>query len=157
MILSAKGTLRETDFVTAQFLHIKPRPLFAVLGLIILALFIWVSFYAPSVSFFAWLGLLVAYFALYLPWCAKRNYRNYKAAHQPITIDVLDDGIHVTTENGAAHIPWDHILKWRRNSTLIVFYSSPVLFHIVPGRFFENEEEIEVLATLLGEKVGCAT
>jgi hypothetical protein len=41
MILKGAGTIRESDCVKAQFIYVRPRPVYAVIGIILLVLFVW--------------------------------------------------------------------------------------------------------------------
>jgi hypothetical protein len=43
-----EGQYKENDYVQAQYLHLRPSPVFTVIGLLLLALFIWAMFHGAS-------------------------------------------------------------------------------------------------------------
>src|SRR5689334_14765036 len=110
----AEGIITERDYVAAQFLHIRPRRALAIVGVLLVAAFIWTLVVAPSPLMFGIIAYLVVWFGLYIPWRAKRNYRQYKQISERISIEIREDGLFFSAKNGTNLVPWSHIFKWRQ-------------------------------------------
>jgi|JI8StandDraft_1071087.scaffolds.fasta_scaffold168177_2 hypothetical protein len=150
------GTIQETDHVGAMYLHVKPRPIYAILGGCILLLFAWASYVSPSWwALFAPAGL-ICLFGIAIPWRARRTYRQYKALSEHSTIEVRDDGIFFRRQNGEGLVPWAQIIKWRRNRRLVLLYPASTVFYLIPSHFFDSNESFERFARTIEEHVGRA-
>ncbi len=151
--IHAEGTILEGDYVRAQYLHIKPRPLFAVLGLLILIMVVVVFLFMPNWILAGALAYLILWAGFLIPWFAKKNYRQYKAISEPMTLEVREDGIFFKRKNGEGLLPWMDIVKWRQNKSLFLLYPANNLFHLVPKHFFSNSERFDDLAKVLVAKL----
>lgn len=152
--MRAEGVIQESDYVRSQYLHIRPRPVFAVIGIVILALFAW-----SLAASFSWImtGVvvyLVLWLGVFIPWYARKNYRQYKALSEPVAVEVREDGLFFKNSNGEGLVPWSHIVKWRRSDKLLLLYPASNIFHLVPSHFFPTQkayaEFVEVLKTRCG-------
>ena len=155
--MRAEGIIQESDYVRSQYLHIRPRPIFAVVGAPILALFAW-----AFVESHSWvMGGVAAYLALWLlvfiPWRAKRSYKQYKALSEPVSVEVRDDGLFFKGENGEGLVPWSHVVKWRKSKRLLLLYPASNIFHLVPSHFFQSDEAFVAFSEIVKGKVGNAT
>ncbi len=152
----AHGQLREADYIAAQWLHLRPRRTFAVLGVLILCMALWALWVSRSWVLLTCLGYLVVW-VLYIPFTAKRSFRQHKALSEPVEMQVRSDGLFFKRENGEGLIPWSHITKWRWNKRLVLLYPTSNLFHMIPSHFFETEEMFRSFRDQLQEMVGIAT
>ena len=121
----------------------RPRPVFAVLGVIVLGLFIWAASLDFDLLLFGFLVILAVYVLIVIPWHAKKTYRNYKALSLPVTVEVLDEGLRFESPTGNNLAPWDHFVKWRKNKNLILVYPTKRLFHLLPRHFFETSADFD--------------
>ena len=151
-----KGTCTEQDFVASQFLHLRPRPWLAVAGIIIICLALWALLRAPSIWFGAAFLYLVLW-GLYIPFKAKRAFRQFKAMSEPTEIHVRDTGLFFKRTNGEGLVPWDEILKWRSNSKLVLLYPTSMVFYLVPAHFFDGAESYSAFIKIIQARVGNAT
>ncbi len=150
------GQLKEVDYVAAQFLHLRPRPVFAVIGLILLCLAICAIVYVHSFWFLFGLIYLVVFFAVIIPFKAKRTFRQYKVMSEPVTMEVLEGGLFFKRTNGEGLVPWSHIVKWKNNKKLAILYPAGNLFYMVPNHFFAGPVEFEAFVATLKERLGKA-
>ena len=153
----AQGTVTEGDYVRAQYLHMRPRRAFAVVGVLLLAAALWAMYVAPSWILGVGLGAIVVSLGISLPWLAKRTYRQYKALHLPVTIELRSDGLYFRRSHGEGLVPWDHVVKWRCNSRLVLIYPANRLFYLVPAHLFTSPQGFENFVVELTERVGSAT
>jgi YcxB-like protein len=152
-----EGTIEERDYIASQYLHLRPRPVFAVIGLLLLALFVWALAAAPSIIMFGVLVYLVSAYALYIPWSAKRNYRQYKALSTPVSMEIRTDGLYFKQQNGEGLVPWSHVHKWRHNKKMLLLYPTGNVFHLVPSHFFPSQESFGTFVATVKEHVGNAS
>ena len=149
-----EGIISEQDFLAAQRLNFRPRPIFAVLGILLLMLMAYVVVeLVPDSSCYVmiWLAFCLGLFFLYLPWKAKRTYRQLKALAEPVTLEARDDGLFYQRERSQGLVPWSHICKWRHNKTLLLLYPASNMYMMVPSHFFPSPEAFdEFIATVKG-------
>jgi len=94
---------------------------------------------------------------LYAPWYLKRHYQKYKVVKKPISILLLDMGVKFTTSNGEGLLKWEEMHHWRENSSLILIYLAPKIYHMIPKRIEKSGFSIAKLKEGLIENVGIAT
>jgi hypothetical protein len=151
------GVLSEKDYTAAQFLHVRPRPAFAVTGILLILLFVWAFAVDPSVVGFGIALWFVVFFALYVPWRAKRTFRQYKALSEPVSAEVREEGLYFKRLTGEGLVPWSHINKWRIGKTLVLLYPANNVFYLIPSHFFSGPEAFSSFVTILRERLGNAT
>ena len=137
-----EGNVKERDYVIAQFLHLRPRPIFTIMGILLLAILIWAIFKGlSSLYLFGAMAYLVLWFFFYIPWRAKETYRQYKALSEPVSMEIRSDGLYFKRQNGEGLVPWSHIVKWRNNKELLLLYPANNVFYMIPDHFFANKED----------------
>jgi len=159
------GQISERDFIHATFLHIRPRPSFALLGIVLAGLAVWATYTALlsggsvtlAVLLVASQAYLLAFFLVYLPWRARRTYRQYKAVALPFAAELLADGVHFENELGASTVPWSHVRRWREGKSMFLLYPTEVLFYIVPKSAFSSPALVAEFRTSLERHLGSAT
>jgi hypothetical protein len=153
----AEGTITESDYVAAQFLHIRPRPIFAVIGILLVGMFAFVLVVKSSLIKFGILAYFIAWFAVYIPWQAKRVYRQYHALSKPVWMEIREDGLYFKRENAEGLVPWSEILKWRHGKRLLLLYPASNVFHIVPSHFFATPEAYVAFVETVKARLGNST
>lgn len=164
MKIEIEGKITEKEHAAAQWLHIKPRPVFAFVGivLIIVALSVlWLSFFGPYYQpngFVRWavLALLIymfLYWVIIQPLKWKRIYRQQKSLNRPFSLEVTEQGISAKSENMEGNTPWAGYQRWREGNGVFLLYWSDVLFQIIPFRFFQNGEQMKEFKNILRQKV----
>lgn len=147
--MAIDGQLTEADYVASQYLHLRPRPVFAVAGILMLALAAWTLWFSRSPVLLACLALLGLHFLIWLPFKSRRLFRQYKALAEPATLEVREDGLFFRRPTGEYLVPWSHIVKWRHNEKLVLLYPADNAFHLVPRHFFPDPRAYgDFLATL---------
>ena len=140
--MEVRGTLSEQDLKSAAWLHLKPRPFFAVLGLIVLALLLWAlwfSFFSskPVPAWAKWglvagLIYLLSYYFIYVPLYLKRRYRQYKALHKEQVLSPTESGLTIATDNTNGTVPWTDFIGWKESSSLFMLYVADGMYNVVP-------------------------
>lgn len=166
-MIEISGKLSADDYVRAQYLHIRPRLAFKVVGALLIAAFVWtvwISFTGGSSDLPSWPGFVVvaasiyllAFFFIYIPWRSRRTYGQQKSLRRESRMKVSESGIQVENEVGQATVPWTDYAKWKENDRLFLLYLSDPVFHLVPKRFFSNVEDVSDFRQLLLTQIGAS-
>jgi YcxB-like protein len=163
MAVRFDGQLLWTDFLRSQYLHARPRPWLAVVGAVLLALFVWASYvtisrwmnqigsWVPLAVFGGVLLFGVTYFGVVIPINAYRIFRQQKSLNLPFSIEASSEAFCSFNEFGRNTVPWTHFVKWKESRELILLYHSDVLFNLIPKRFFQGKAQLsEFLSFLSG-------
>lgn len=161
-MIEVKGVFQPSDYVRAQYLHIRPRPLYKVLGVIVLVLFLWAAwlaftsddFGAFDILFLVTIVAFILNFTVYIPWKTRRVYRQQKALQRGLSFKFDDAGASISNENGHSTSPWSDYLKWKQNDHLILIYLSDCMYHMLPRRMFVDPGGFEKLGELLTRRIG---
>lgn len=154
-MMTVHGQISEKDFISSQFLYMRPRPIFSASVIIVLSLIVWAIWPKGTFVFLGCLVALILWF-VYIPFQSKRTYRQYKAMSEPVEMQVRDDGLFFRRENGEGLVPWSHIIKWRYNRKLILLYPTSNLFYMVPLSFFNSLGDYQAFQQVLKERIGNA-
>lgn len=146
------GTVSESDFLKSQYLHLMPNLIFSILGVLICLAAFMVLVFAFSWILLACVAYFVLYFGIFIPWRAKKLYREYTAIQEPVTVNVSDEGLEFISERGQGVLPWIDIRKTKSNKTLILIYPNSSIFHVIPSHFFTSPEEYKEFIGILNEK-----
>lgn len=148
-----RGVLEWKDYLKALRLHMQPRFWLRIAGYILLVAFIIIfalmllGFHddksdlpiAVGVSFV--FLYLFAWYTIYIPYKARKIFKQQKSLQIPFEVVVSKEGVHVSNEIGEAKIPWDNFQKWKENKNLFLIYHSDVLFQMLPKRLFGSIEK----------------
>ncbi|HVS54604.1 MAG TPA: hypothetical protein VHD62_19770 [Opitutaceae bacterium] len=117
--------IEEKDLVATQRLGMRPRRWLAIVGaglfvLLLLTCAFWIYEWISS-GFSGnqlwWMGGLVVYISLvffvWLPWRAKRTFRQQKTLHHPLTVEFTNDAFLVEAVHGSSRVPWTDFHKWK--------------------------------------------
>lgn len=152
--MDVEGIITERDFIKSQFLHIKPNVTFTVLGLLICVLVLFVLIFIS----FSWLILaivtyLLAYFFMYLPYRAKKIYRDYKVIQDKVHIIKREDGLLFRNSRGEGLLQWGDIKRIKTNSDLVLIYPTDVIYYIIPAHFFAEPSQFDDFSIELKQKL----
>ena len=164
-MIDVTGMLLPDDYVRAQYLHLRPRLAFKILGVLIVFAALWAIWYSMSKGgligpgwidylFFAAIVYLCLSFFVYLPWKTRRTYRQQKSLQRESRMMFDEAGIVVDNELGHATVPWSDYVKWKENDHLFLLYVSDPVFHVLPKRYFSGADEVEKLRQILQAKIG---
>ncbi len=163
--MKLKGRVVAGDLLAAQWVHVRPRRSFAVAGVLLFALTIFVmvaSFVGHHQSLAdptAWIlpGLL-AYLAftafVWVPIKVRRSFFQRKDLQHEISMTVTSAGIEARTEQGYSVKPWSDYLKWKEGKGVFLLYLSDHLFQIVPKHFFAARGDIDAFRDLIRQSIG---
>ncbi len=162
--MKCTGQISEQDFVAVQWLHLRLRPVFRVLGLLLLVL--WFSaliskflqgLESPVERVFGFATVYcVLMFGFFIPRKWKKTYREYKLIKEPFEWGFAEDKILSKTERGEAFLEWDVFIKWREGKKFILLYQASNMMNIIPKDGFESEEDLNGAMKLFREKIGKA-
>jgi hypothetical protein len=151
--------LTPNDYIKAQFLHMRPRPVFGWIGILILVAMLAtciLQLIFPISGKMTWspfvlLGVL-AYFAfvygVFLPLRAKRIFRQQKALHEPYEVELTDEALSSMSAYGDFKMEWSAFHKYKTSKNLILVYQSDAIFHMFPRRWFTESQFTEFHAIL---------
>ena len=160
-MIQVHGRVFWSDYLRAQYLHLRPRPLWERVGiaivlmgaaLLLAALGRALAGSPPSRFPFLLVGSLVylaLYFCVFVPWRARALYRRQRGVEFPFRILADSGGLVVSSELGEVRLPWPTLRKWKESRHLFLIYSSDSLFHLVPKRLFSSSDQIEAFRSLL--------
>ena len=156
--------ISEEDYVRAMKLFSKTTPkIAAIYGAVAIVLLIVAILGTGAIKAGAIGGLIggsvVGILGRYVinPILARRHYRKYKAIQEPITINLKEEGLELSTPDGGGLVRWDKILKWRQNEQYLLIYPMPRMYHIIPKSVAESGFELSSLITSLQERIGNET
>ena len=160
-MLEMKGVIDASDYVRAQYLHLRPRLIYKILGFLVLAAFVWAAWLSLTVGdldvmdfvFIALPILLILNFAVYLPWKTRRLYKQQKSLQGELTFSFDEDGVTVQSENGSWRTAWTDYVRWKKNDQLVLLYLSDCMYHMIPKRFSTEAGDFDTLCELVGQKL----
>lgn len=160
--MEASFTITEEEYIRANKLFTKLTQKTLIIYGVVCVVLAAIAFVAESPALrIGAIGAIVGGFigdlcvrSVYAPIQSKKQYREYKAAQEPMCITKQYDGIKFESTIGSAKIDWDRIVKWRENEELLLIYQAPQVYHIVPKRIGELADEI---SKSLAEEVGAAS
>lgn len=154
-------TFNSSDHRSAQWLNIKPRRSYAVVGVGLLVLTVWATWYAFFYTDLDWppwvlsasLAYLFLHFCIFLPWHWNKMFRQQKSFHRESLLRVNNDGIEAQSENGAGQIHWSDFIRWKEDKHIFLLYLSDVSFLMIPTRIFHSDQMIEEFRDLISWKI----
>jgi len=166
--VTLEGRIEESDYLAAQWLHLRPRRLMRVLAIILGVLFLaggaaqiigWMQGDRPlsdALMLPFLLSVLAGYF-LVLRWQFKRSYRGYKAIKLPLHIEVSEAGLYSRSEHGEVRLPWGLFQKYKENGRLLLLYQSGNLFHVLPKNLFKDAADMRRAQDVISRNIRSAT
>lgn len=153
--------ISEDDYVNAMklFITLTPRAkaiyLVASLVFVVLAIFGSPVIKGGAIGGFAG-GLIVTIVGRYIvsPILARKHYRKYKAIHDEFSVEILHDGIRLSSPNSDGKLTWENMLKWRQNKDYILIYPMPRIYYILPKSIASSGFDVQLLINRLTQHVG---
>ena len=148
-MIAIRQDIRPEDFRRAVYLHLRPRPVFGVAGilmlaLVVLALVLLIRSHPPcdpiTLVLPGCLVYLAVFFFVALPWQASRHFKQNRFLAHATEYRIDDTGLLVQSDLGTAKIPWDHLHKWKESKRMILLYPTDATYFIFPRRLFTAEE-----------------
>lgn len=148
--------LTADDYIRARFLHMRPRPVFKWLGIVVVVAVVlalalpWLVPGSGGPGITPPLILLgaVAYFGLIfgvvIPRRTRIVYKQQKTLQAPYDVEISEDQYQATSAHGACAMPWQDFHQYKVGPTLILVYQSDALFHMFPKRWFADGEFAEL-------------
>ena len=142
-MITFKYDVQLKESIAAQYLHLRPRPWVAVVGILFQILF--VAALASSwfrhrgfnstdcLALFLILWTLLYFFAV-LPFRARKVFKQNRFRLHETEGRIDESGISFKSDLGESHIPWDHFVKWKESRRLILLYPIDTQFLVLPKR-----------------------
>ena len=111
-------------------------------------------------AFFGLVGGVIGYLVIrhgLAPWQTRRQYRVYRAAQEPLDIELEDEGLRFRSSSTDSLLKWEHLMQWRENQEFVLVYQNPRLYHIIPKKLSSDSFDIAALISRLEGVVGRAT
>ena len=141
-----------TDYLEGLRLHMQRRRrivLILLLASVSVALVVLISGFErktllpPIAGLIGGLLFLQSFYGLYLPYRAKRIFKQQKSLHQPFTVEVTSEGLNWSSSAGDSQMPWSFFSTWRENQQVFLIYQADVMFHMVPTRAFRSHTDLD--------------
>ncbi len=153
-MIEIKQKLSTKDVRQATLLHLRPRPAFAILGLILLALLL-VGLISSLCSPNRWntntlimigvtLYSVIVIFVL-IPSKATKTFRQNKFFMYTMNCVFDEDGLHTESEINKSDMPWDHFRKFKTGKRMLLLYPSDATYFVFPKHLFTDAEWIKLL------------
>ena len=160
--MEVEYTIAESEYVKANKLFTKPTKGILVFYALVVILLIIAAFVSDSfIVRLSAIGGIVGGFLgqavvrhVYAPWKTRKQYRSYKAAQEPVVVNLDAKSLHFKSKLGESTIEWGRINKWREDPNFLLIYQAPEIYHILPRRI---GIEIDKIREALLENVGNAT
>jgi len=159
--MEAEYTISENDYLRAMKLYAKITPKVAASYILAVAVLAIVALFGPmAVKAGVAGGLIGGAFVIVVgrffigPFITRRNYRKYKAIHEPIHVQLKEEGVAFSTVDASGVVRWEKIFKWRQNEHFLLIYPMPRLFHIIPKSIANSGFDLSSLINILESKVG---
>lgn len=162
--------LEPSDYVRTLRLYLRPHPIVKWIGIFLLLFsFLVIGLHQlvvpPSrsgvmlrLAFFGSLACLaLLYYALYyvwLPYSAKKIYKQQRTMQEPFEVELNDVEIIETNSLGTSRLRWTDFHKYKLGRDMVLVYQSDPLFQIFPKRWFSEDEYRkfrQILKGALGE------
>jgi hypothetical protein len=161
--MKAEYRITEDDYAKAARLHMwcyltqrSAIVTYAVM-VILLGLAVWMfPMIAPFAAVFVVVVMGTVPTTVYVtaPNIARRHYRKYKAIHEPMAVELSDDGLRFSSTNGEGIVRWRTIFRWRQDRRFVLIYPMPALYYLVPKSLEQQGFDIPLLVQRLAERVG---
>lgn len=157
------GTISFSDYLAAQWLHIRPRRWLAIVGVVLLVLVIWALWWTFIRSNHHrhdsgdWVFLAAIAYLMLLPlivwYKSRRTYRQRRDLHRPLSFSVLDAGLETQTEHSHGMKPWSDYHRWKEGKAIFLLYISDNFFQLIPKHLFANDADIASFRAILQAKI----
>ena len=148
-MIAIRQDIRPEDCRRGIYLHLRPRPVLGVAGILMLALValaLALKFRSPTpwdlstLMLVGCMAYLAVYFCVVIPWRTTKHYRQNRFLAHPAEYRIDEIGLHAQSDLGTMEIPWDHLRKWKENKRMILLYPTDATYFLFPRRLFTAEE-----------------
>jgi hypothetical protein len=95
-----------------------------------------------------WMGLL-----WWMPkWSAAKQFKGSPASQGEVTLTASTVGICIKSQQSETNSKWESYVRWVENKNVIVLFTSPLVFLVIPKRAF-LEDQLVSFRTLLSENI----
>lgn len=151
----------QDDVVAAQRLHARPTYKTLVLILATFPVLCLVGYYlgpemSLAVAFGGTIGLVVTQglmFALYVPYRARRMYRQQKSLQRTHEFSWDDQCVFFRSADFEGKLRWADLVKVKKSRSMLLLYHSDTLFNFFPRHCFSSEAQFEEFGSLASEHI----
>jgi hypothetical protein len=150
--------LTKWDYYKAYLLHIKPRRVYAILGILLICAVILVGVFCIfrpedkygvkfGVMLISWIGFSLFFIYLFPVYPLHKSYKQTRGIGNEIEISVSEGSFSISTENSNITIPYRDIFKVKSNNYYFLVYANQYSYHIIPKR---NNDLVVAAGTIEG-------
>jgi hypothetical protein len=89
----------------------------------------------------------------YIPFCARRAYREQAGLHRPVEIVATPDILTVSQQDFFARMPWSELPRWCEDKRALLLFTTRLTFYVLPRREFDEDEIARISAWLRAANV----
>jgi len=154
-----RGELTGADYLSAQWLHMKPRRGYRIAGYVVMGLF-GVALLLVTAATIAegdphvLLTFCGPVFVLAAVFASKRHqllriYRRQIALQGEHRIEFSSSGLRAESSRARGELSWSMFIKYREGEEMFLLYQADNLFHMLPKRWFQGSAAIQAFRDLL--------
>ncbi len=154
------------DYRRGVWISIRPRPAFAVAGVIFIALALSI-FFLSAYRFAATgqdglpvlaVGLVLGYCGVDWLWWRprqmKRQYDQLKVLQVEYTVEITEEAFITRSVYGESKVPWSVFHRWKSTNDMVVLYQSDASLQVCPRRVFPSSADFEQFRAILRRHLG---
>lgn len=137
--------LAKWDYYKAYLLHIKPRRIYAILGIFMIGMVVFACILAVRspggknetmfvVSILLGTGFILSFIYLAPVYSINKCFKQTKGIGSEIELSVSEDSFSMSTENSNVTIPYKDIFKVKSNEHYLLIYHNQYAYSIIPKR-----------------------
>jgi len=87
---------------------------------------------------------------VFLPGGSLEAYSRQKLLQVAYRYRATEANLSGSSQCGQSALPWDHFVKWKADSQLVLLYTTPSQFMVIPTRCLGSESQQQAFLDLLG-------
>jgi len=158
--LPIRGVCSSWDLVLASYAYMGVRPVFGLLGVMLLAMFGWVGWItlqdgdAPAGLLFMAVPVFALLWVLLIqPSRGLSAHVGNRAIEGESTVHLLANGLAVETLAARRSFAWENFINWREGWFCFVLLLPRGRFEFIPKRFFGSRQDEKAFAELLRVRI----
>ncbi len=153
MITLPNARLTSQDYLKAQYLHLRPRPLIKWVGLFLIVLALGLALrglffsgengsWSPHIIL-GGLGYFGIMYLIILPCRTRKIFRQQKTLQISYDIQLSEEALESVSAEGRVRMQWKNFHKYKIGQGMILVYQADALYHMFPKRWFSEEQFLE--------------
>lgn len=130
-----------------------------VIGILMVPMVVFVAVMKPEMQMFHQLVPFVAIalfwvgFFWWMPkWSATKQFKGSPASQGQVTLTASTAGVRIKSQQSESNSNWNAYIRWLENKRVIVLFTSPLVFVVIPKQSF-SEDQLTSFRALLRDNI----